>query len=72
MIKIPSGCVPCQNKKKLLIQQYDTVYKSAKERARASDKIFAIYFDEEDERFKATEYDRVRKYSTEFHVITKD
>jgi hypothetical protein len=49
-------CLPCEREKARL----PMVNKMAKERAKETGKLIAVYFDEEDKRYMATDYETAR------------
>lgn len=69
---IDLSCVPCRAKKELLNQQYIFLTEKTKERARDEQRNYAIYFDGEDEKFRAILLDEVQARNIDkYEIITK-
>lgn len=68
---IDPGCVPCRLKKQFLNQQYDAIYDTTKQRAMDSGINHAIYYDEEDGKFRATQLETAINRGIErYEIIT--
>jgi hypothetical protein len=68
---IDPGCIPCRLKKQLLNQQYDAIYNTTKQRALDSGINHAIYYDEEDGKFRATELQTTIERGVErYEIVT--
>ena len=65
MISFDPNCIPCQAKKKQLLQQYDTFKELTKKRANAIKNTFVTYLDEEDQKWRiipANQSDGIKVY----------
>lgn len=67
---IDPSCIPCRRLKEQLNQQYETIKYTAKQRARSDNEILAVFFDEEDIRFKITKYESAKQNGFKYEIIT--
>ena len=67
---IDPTCIPCRRLKEQLNQQYELITETAKQRARANNEVLAVFFDEEDNRFKITTYQRAKQNGGKYDIIS--